>query len=204
MLYILQRLFQHITSPKAIKNSYVSKKAKVMFGSQIHSSKINSYSYVGSNCQIIETEIGKFCSLGNNIIIGGANHPKDWVSTSPLFHEGNNIFRRNFSTHPFEPYTKTIIKNDVWIGNNAIIMAGVEVGNGAIIGAGSVVTKDVEDYTIVAGNPARVINRRFGKNITYHESILKIQWWDFSENKLKDIAKHISNPEKFIDYIKNK
>jgi acetyltransferase-like isoleucine patch superfamily enzyme len=100
------------------------------------------------------------------------------------------MFRKHFSEHYFNPFKKTVIGNDVWIGENALVKAGVTIANGAVVGMGSVVTRDIGPYEIWVGNPARLLRKRFSdENI---ELLLKIKWWDFSESELKRFAQDIT------------
>lgn len=85
----------------AIKSSNLHKTVKICPGSHVVNCEVNKYSYIGYNCTILNTSIGGFCSIADNCIIGGANHPMSWVSTSPVFHNGKNIFNKNFSNHLF-------------------------------------------------------------------------------------------------------
>jgi acetyltransferase-like isoleucine patch superfamily enzyme len=123
-------------------------------------------------------QIGKFCSIADHVTIFlGGNHRTDWITTYP-FTILNNKFPNaiNITGHP-STKGDVIVENDVWIGYGASIMSGVRVGNGAVIGAFSVVTKDVEPYTIVAGNPAKMIRKRFSED--HIRFLLKIKWWDW-------------------------
>jgi len=85
----------------------------------------------------------------------------DRVSSSPAFHRGRNVLGKNFAHHPPEGALDTYIGNDVWIGSNCLVKSGVRIGDGAVLGMGSVLTKDVGDYEVWAGNPAKIIRRRF-------------------------------------------
>ena len=182
---------------KAIRGSFIDKNARVNSGSNVVNSSIGRYSYCGYDCWIIDAEIGAFCSISNNVRIGGPSHPVEWVSTSPVFHRGSNMLRKNFSNHEFDPYKRTYIGNDVWIGECALIKSGVRIGNGSVIGMGSVVTKDVGDYEIWAGNPARLIKHRFDNKIA--EQLNESEWWNESEERLYDLSKYFNSPNNFIE-----
>jgi acetyltransferase-like isoleucine patch superfamily enzyme len=132
----------------------------------------------------------------------GGNHRSDRVSTYP-FHVGwahNNTFSGFNLPHGEYPETNgvVIIENDVWIGDNVTIMSGVSIGNGAIIAAGSHVVKDVKPYSVVGGNPASHIKYRFSSDVI--EKLLKIQWWNFSDDSVNDIVPLLCSPniEEFI------
>ena len=160
-------------------------------------STIDKYSYIGNNCTIINVEIGRYCSIADNCIIGGASHPIDWVSSSPVFHEGRNILKKNFSEHQFETTKRTVIENDVWIGNNVLIKSGVKISNGAVIGMGSVVTKDVGPYEIWVGTPAKLIRKRFNDEII--NDLMTLKWWDWEDNKLEKNSIYFNNIETFLE-----
>ncbi len=127
--------------------------------------------------------IGKFSQIASGVrfIMNVANHAMDGVSTYPF-----KVFGGAWSDASMNVVSKgdTVIGNDVWIGNSATIMQGVKVGHGAIIGTNSLVTKDVEPYTIVGGNPARIIRRRFDDEII--EFLLRLSWWDWTVEKITD------------------
>lgn len=123
-------------------------------------------------------KIGKFCQIaeGTQFIMSGANHAMNGFSTYPFF-----IFKDQYDCYvPDLPFKgDTIVGNDVWFGRQSVIMPGVHIGNGAIIGAHAVVTKNVEPYTIVAGNPAQVVRPRFSPEII--SLLQKIEWWNWDE-----------------------
>jgi len=130
--------------------------------------------------------IGKFCSIADNVkIFLGGEHRTDWITTFPFSaKEFNDLFpeAKKIKGHP-KTKGDVIIGNDVWIGYGAIILSGVKIGDGAVIGAGSIVTKDVLPYTIVAGNPAKIIRKRFSdQNI---KKLLKLKWWNWPIKKIK-------------------
>ena len=136
--------------------------------------------------------IGKFCALARGVkfIMNGANHKIDGFSTYPFAIFGNG-WETTDPTPEELPYKgDTIIGNDVWIGYEAVIMPGVNIGDGAIIAAKSVVTSNVLPYTIVGGNPAKLIRQRFDDAII--QALLEIAWWNW------DIAKITRNLEKIV------
>ena len=142
-------------------------------------------------------KIGKFCSIAANVnILMGGDHPIDWVTTYPF-----NIIFDEFNYISGSPISKgdVIIGNDVWIGKGALILSGVAIGDGAIIGAHSVVTKNVEPYAIVAGNPASQIRKRFSDSII--EELLSIRWWDWNLEKINENIPLMLSPDiqVFID-----
>jgi len=129
-------------------------------------------------------KIGKFCSISDGVIIFlGGNHRTDWISTYPfMYFVGEWPEAKDIPGHPASK-GDVIIGNDVWFGYGAMIMSGITIGDGAVIGAGAVVTKDVEPYSIVAGNPAQLIRKRFDEETI--RQLLKIKWWDWPIDKIK-------------------
>ncbi|MBR2141543.1 MAG: CatB-related O-acetyltransferase [Rickettsiales bacterium] len=130
--------------------------------------------------------IGKFCQIGAGVefIMNGANHQMNAVSTFPFYiMEG---FRQDVPAQKDMPLKgDTIVGNDVWIGQNVTILPGVHIGDGAIIGANSVVGSNVEPYTIVVGNPAKPIRRRFDEKLI--ALLLKFKWWDKTTNEINNL-----------------
>lgn len=133
--------------------------------------------------------IGKFCSIacGAKFIFNSANHTLSSLSTYPfpIFFEEWNLDVKDI-TKAWDNKGDIVIGNDVWIGYEAVIMAGVTIGDGAVIGTRAVVTKDVPPYTIVGGIPAKPIKKRFQQEMIYN--LLKIKWWDWPIEK---ISQHI-------------
>lgn len=196
--FIVSKLIKKIHIP-AIKNSLIQKKSWV--GSSTHLVDVNmgKWSYIGNQCTVINANIGKFCSIADNCIIGAPSHPIDWVSTSPVFHNGKNVMRKNFSNHKYENSQETIIGNDVWIGNNCLIKSGVTIENGSIIGMGSIVTKNIGAYEIWAGNPAKLIRKRFADDII--EKLLKSKWWENNDEVIEKNAVYFNELKKFIECV---
>lgn len=133
--------------------------------------------------------IGKFCALAKGVqfIMNGANHKLSGFSTFPFYIFGNGWEKAMPKPEDLPYKGDTIIGNDVWIGYKALIMPGVKIGNGAIISSQAVVTTDVPAYTIVGGNPAKVIKSRFPDEIVIE--LEKLAWWDWSVEK---ITKHLT------------
>ncbi len=130
--------------------------------------------------------IGKFCQIaaGVEFVMNGANHQMSAVSTFPFYTlEGWNMKPPAAADLPLKG--DTVIGNDVWIGQNATIMPGVHIGDGAIIGANAVVARDVDPYSIVAGNPARLIRKRFDDEMI--ELLEKFAWWDKSIEEINEL-----------------
>lgn len=185
----------------AIKNSVIDKTSKVEAGSEVVNSIMGKHSFCGYFCELINVEIGSFCSIANHVIVGGGMHPLEWVSTSPVFYEGKDSVKAKFSEHKRNEPLKTIIEHDVWIGERTIIKQGVRIGTGAVVGMGSVVTKDVDPYSIVAGCPAKEIRKRFDVDTT--SLLLESKWWEFSDEKLVEYAKFFHDPSVFIKKFKS-
>lgn len=159
--------------------------------------KIGDYTYIASNSNISMTTIGKFCSIGPNFLCGWGIHPINNLSTHPMFYSTRKQNGMTFSKiDKIEERKQIQIGNDVFIGANVIVLDGVKIGSGAVIGAGAVVSKDIPDYAIAVGCPIKIIRYRFSEeNIA---KLSKIKWWDFSEDKLKDVEMYFSDPEGFI------
>ena len=193
------RVFSKVSVFAIIINSRIDKSSAVCMLSQVYNSYIDKYSYVCRNTFINNANIGKFCSIASNVKIGGAAHPMDWVSTSPVFHDGRNVLKSHFSHHKFDAYATTEIGNDVWIASNVLIKSGIKIGNGAVIGMGAVVTKNVGPYEVWAGNPARLIKKRFDDETL--DRINRSEWWNWSENDIKIKASDFNDINRFIDLI---
>lgn len=152
--------------------------------------------YGAENSNLI---IGKYCSFGENVkIYLGGNHNIKRATTYPF-----GAFKRFWSLsddYNEVPISKgsVIVGSDVWIADDVTILSGVNIGHGAVIGNKSLVTKDVPPYCIVAGNPARIIKKRFGEEVI--SKLLEISWWNMDDVKVKEIIPYLlnENVEEFI------
>ena len=146
--------------------------------------------------------IGKFCQIASGVefVMNGANHQMNSISTFPFnIFEGWDADAPEISDLPLKG--DTIIGNDVWIGQNAVILPGVHIGDGAIIGANSVVGSDVPAYTIFVGNPAKEVRKRFDSEMI--DLMLKFKWWDKSIDEINALIPLLtcSNIEKVKETI---
>ena len=148
------------------------------------STKIGKFTYVNNSTKVIMTNIGRFTCIGPECLIGGLGaHPTNRKSTHRMFYSKNRpewILYCNEENFEEKKYTN--IGHDVWIGARVILMDGINVGNGAIVAAGSIVTKDVPPYAIVAGVPAKVIRQRFEPEVV--QKLQAEAWWNLSEEEL--------------------
>ena len=159
-------------------------------------------SFIGFGCEFPNCKIGRFCSIGSNIRVVPATHPtKGFISTHPAFY--SDTYRFHYVKHSkFREHLVNArgdactIGNDVWIGDNTLILGGIVIGDGAIIAMGSIVLHDVPPYTIVAGVPAKTIRKRFTDDII--EALQKIEWWNKSIEWIKVHADDFSDIEQFV------
>lgn len=181
----------------ALRNCCIHSTSKVEAGSHLVNSNLGKHSFCGYDCEIFYTDVGSYTSISNKVVIGGGMHPMEWVAMSPVFYEGRDSVKAKFSHHKRKPVERVSIGNDVWIGGQVLIKQGVRIGDGAVVGMGSVVTKDVDDYAIVAGNPAKLIRYRFERDV--RDALLETKWWDLNEDALEKLSDKIKDPIAFIE-----
>lgn len=168
-----------------IRNSTFGKYNWIGNNNIILNCQVGDYTYVVGNSVLMNSKIGKYCSIALNVKIAIGSHPTSgFISTHPSTYSNPNFHSIHYTDANMFLYDEYVeIGNDVWIGTNVVIINGVKIGDGAIIAANSVVTKNVDDYEIVGGTPAKSIRRRFSEE---HIKILKeFKWWNKDENWMK-------------------
>jgi virginiamycin A acetyltransferase len=182
---------------KNIHRSNISDKAKIYGPAQIGDCQVSDYTYISGNSNISLTTIGKFCSVGPNFNCGFGIHPTNGISTSPIFYSTGTPCGMTLSADDkIIEHKQITIGNDVFIGINVTVLDGLTIGDGAIIGAGTIVSKNIPPYAIVAGSPVQIIKYRFDEETI--AKLLKLKWWDFNIDELKDVERHFFDYETFI------
>lgn len=147
---------------------------------------LDDYSYIVHDGEVAGTTIGKFCSIASHVRINAGNHPMHRASQAHFTYRSRQYWPEEADDAAFFDWRRAhpvTIGHDVWIGHGAVILPGRTIGTGAVVGAGSIVTRDVAPYTIVAGNPGRVIRRRFEE--TTAERLEALAWWDWDHERLR-------------------
>ena len=148
--------------------------------------EMGDYSYVVNDAQITYTTIGKFCSIAAMTRINPGNHPMHRATQAHFTYRASAYFPGEADDTEFFAWRKSYrvhIGHDVWIGHGAILLPGRGIGTGAVVAAGAIVTKDVPAYTIVAGNPARPVRRRFSEDVA--DRLARLAWWDWDHAALR-------------------
>ena len=138
--------------------------------------RINGPAYINAH-EKVKVMIGKYCAIGHNLRIRAVNHSMGYPNLQ-------NALQTQYGFEAHRVFKGSIeIGNNVWIGDNVIVLSGAKIGDGACIGAGSIVTKDIPAYSVVAGSPAKIIRYRFDSRII--NQLTKIQWWNWSPQKIE-------------------
>lgn len=208
-VFKLKKIHVRIGRNVRFNNAKFEKYTWIHNNSNVENSIIGENSYIGWNSVLKNCNIGSYCSIGpfTKVIYGA--HPLHMVSTSPVFFSNKKQTGMTFvSENKFEEYVfadnvnkySVVIGSDVWIGYDVRILQGVTIGHGAIIGTGSLVTKDVEAYSIVSGVPASLKKYRFDKNqIT---KLLNIKWWNKGINWIRKYSLIFDDIDLFLNNIK--
>ena len=195
-----------IRSTRISRDIQIGKKVSIGKNAIIQSKvQIGDYSYLntqfGKSYIDSDVVIGKYCSIAPNVCIALGGHDLSYITTSPILYDKKRGFVIK-TIHNESNNKKTVIGNDVWIGANANIKKGITIGNGAVVAMNSVVTKNVPDYAIVAGNPAKIIRYRFKPEEI--KKLLEMKWWDWPEEKIRNNIDAFYNIENFIAESDNK
>ena len=193
-----------------LKNVIFQSNNKIGKNTKVSYTSLGIGTYIGSNCNITKTKIGKYCSIGSEVKTIYGKHPTSKYVTTHPFAFNNTMEKIGFKFEPNNKFRdencnklkRIEIGNDVWIGNNVLILEGIKIGDGAIIGAGAVVVKDVPEYAIVVGVPAKIIKYRF--SIEEIKFLKDFKWWDKDLEWIKENIDLFSNIKNFKRFLKNK
>lgn len=188
--------------PNAVRDSWLHPSSKLESGTSFVHSNMQRHSFCGYDCEIEHTDIGSFVSIANKVVLGGGKHPLEWVSMSPAFYAGRDSIAFKASAHERPDPARISIGHDVWIGHSAIVMQGVRIGHGAVVGAGAIVTRDVPDYAIVAGNPAAIIRYRFDEATI--AGLVDSAWWDMADDELINLGDKIMDVPAFLETLEQR
>lgn len=169
-----------------VRDSVLGKYTEVGERTTLLEVALGDYSYVVNDSNIVYTRIGKFCSIAAMTRINPGNHPMQRVTQAHFTYRASAYFEGEADDAAFFDWRRSQpveIGHDVWIGHGAIVLPGRKIGTGAVVAAGAIVTKDVPEYTIVVGNPARPLRRRCPEEIA--ERLKKLAWWDWSHAQLR-------------------
>lgn len=169
-----------------VSRSTLGRYTEVGARTKVTESVFGDYSYVVHDSEIIYTTVGRFTSIAAHTRINPGNHPMARITQAHFTYRASDYFDGEADDDAFFDWRRdhaVTVGHDVWIGHAAVVLAGRTIGTGAVVGAGSVVTKDVAPFTIVAGNPAKPIRRRFPEAIA--ERIERLAWWDWGHERLR-------------------
>ena len=159
---------------------------------------IGKCTYIAPNAFVSKASIGSYCSIGPNLLCGWGIHPTNGISTAPMFYSTKKQNGMTLSDQDkVEERKRIYIGNDVFIGANVTILDGVTIGDGAVIGAGAVVSKDIPPYAVAVGCPIRIVRYRFDPEQV--AALQRIKWWEFDDERLKDVERMFFDVNVFIE-----
>lgn len=183
-----------------IDKSIIGNYCKIYNNSYIFKTSIDDYSYINMYSTVMRAKIKKFTSIASHVYIGPTPHPLNKVATHPfifLREFGEFIEMDDLEVCTLREQSKTEIGNDVWIGQGVTIMPNIKIDDGAVVGAGSVVTKNVGAYEVVAGVPAKLIKKRFNEHQI--EKLKQLKWWEWQRKEIISRIKDFNNIDVFIE-----
>lgn len=177
-----------VVHPEArVRDSRLGRYTEVGARTLLLETQLGDYSYIVQDGEVAYTTIGKFCSIASHVRINPGNHPMWRASQSHFTYRASRYWPQEADEADFFAWRRAhpvTIGHDVWIGHGAVILPGRAIGTGAIVGAGAIVTRDVEPYAIVVGNPARTVRMRFEAQIARRMGTLA--WWDWNHEQLQE------------------
>jgi len=156
-------------------------------GSRVTNSRIGDYSYCDRSCDIANAQVGKFANIASFTRIGATDHPMEKASQHHFLYRSGDYWEDAEADADWFRHRAgrtACIGHDTWIGHAAIIKPEVTIGHGAVVASGAIVTKDVAPYTIVGGNTARLIRRRYPEAVA--EAMMALAWWDWDHARLRE------------------
>jgi phosphonate metabolism protein (transferase hexapeptide repeat family) len=182
-----------------IKDCSFGEFVEIGANNNIQESIVDDYSYTSENCQIIYSNIKKFVNIASYVRVNPGQHPTQNVTQHHMQYrkEMFGFGKDDLDFFDWRREKKVEIGHDAWIGHNVTIMGGVKIGIGAVIGSGAIVTKDIPDFAIAVGNPARVIKYRFDEKTI--EALKNIAWWDWDYEQIKLAIDDFKDIEFFIE-----
>jgi hypothetical protein len=196
----------HIDPTATLRDSRAGAYCEIGARTVLHEVTLGDYSYVVNDGQIAYASIGKFCSIAAMTRINPGNHPMHRAAQAHFSYRASAYFPGEADDAEFFAWRRShhvTFGHDVWIGHGAIVLPGRSIGTGAVVAAGAVVTKDVPPYTIVGGNPAKPIRRRFPERVA--DELIALAWWDWEHDRLRTALPDFRNlpVESFIEKYRN-
>lgn len=176
-----------VSDDASVQDCTLGRYTEIAAGAKLEETVLGDYSYVMERSDIIYAQIGKFVNIASDVRVNPGNHPVEWVSQHHFLYR---MTRYDLAGHDDESFfawrrlQKVVVGHDVWIGHRAIVLPGITIGNGAVVGAGTVVTRDVPPYTVVAGVPGRPIRSRFPEAVW--RRLEQTAWWDWEHQLLAE------------------